>query len=112
MRIPLPKMMRHWREREFEAAGLPLGSCRSASRLDRRLERDLPAPQGRTFMDQWRRTGEARGERARPHPRAGAGRGRGAAAPEAERRRDGVALGRGARSAGAAPGVEPRAGSG
>lgn len=92
MRIPLPKMMRHWREREFERnlspaavrGGLGLWSFfarrprlyRLATRMAtatlgvlgrgrgrfRSLafaggwtaHRDLPAPQGRTFMDQWR----------------------------------------------------------
>ena len=92
MLIPLPKMMRHWREKEFERAlapatqrfGLRLWAFfarrpalyRLATRIamkalgnlgrDRgrfaRLplasgwtrHRDMPAPQGRTFMDQYR----------------------------------------------------------
>jgi L-lactate dehydrogenase complex protein LldF len=91
MRIPLPKMMRHWREREFEKRltpatqrwGLGLYAWAAARprawRLMARLgslglrtlgrsgsirraplaggwtaERDLPAPTGPTFMDQWR----------------------------------------------------------
>ncbi len=91
MRIPLPKMMRHWREREFERhltpaaarAGLGLWAFvarrprlyRLASGLKARLlaalggkhgrfarvplaggwtaHRDLPAPEGRSFMDLW-----------------------------------------------------------
>ncbi|MBA3519036.1 MAG: iron-sulfur cluster-binding protein [Rhizobiales bacterium] len=92
MMIPLPKLMRHWREREFERAlspatqrwGLRLWAClatrpklyRLATRIAmrglgnlgigrgrfRRLplagswtkHRDMPAPEGRTFMDQYR----------------------------------------------------------
>ena len=92
MRIPLPKMMRHWREREFEkrltpgrravrARRLGAGGARgrgstgwrrgSAARRCAALgggrgrlpslplaggwtgTRDMPAPEGRTFMDQW-----------------------------------------------------------
>jgi L-lactate dehydrogenase complex protein LldF len=91
MRIPLPKMMRHWREREFEkhlsprAARWGLGvwewfaSRPAAYRIGARAaawalgalgrrrgrfaslplaggwtaHRDLPAPEGRTFMDRW-----------------------------------------------------------
>ncbi len=92
MSIPLPKMMRHWREREVDQGRMPLGQ-RTAfkawaflakrpalyhaatsigvgflSLLGRRKgairslpllsgwtrNRDLPAPQGRTFQDQWR----------------------------------------------------------
>lgn len=91
MRIPLPKMMRHWREKEFEAGlqapairrGLSLwgwfarqpklyhAATRLAVRLLGRLAgrrgrfrslplaggwtqfRDLPAPQGKTFQQQW-----------------------------------------------------------
>jgi L-lactate dehydrogenase complex protein LldF len=92
MRIPLPGMMRHWREREFEKRLTP-GALRyglgvwawaarrpAVYRLAARLgnsalrviggrsgriaalpfaggwtgERDLPAPEGPTFMDQWR----------------------------------------------------------
>lgn len=91
VRIPLPKMMRHWREREFErhltprAARIGLGIWRFYARRPRlyhalnrlsawclsrlggkagRLRRlplaggwtawrDLPAPQGGTFMAQW-----------------------------------------------------------
>jgi L-lactate dehydrogenase complex protein LldF len=91
MRIPLPRLMRHWREREFEkrltpaaarrglalwafAAARP-GLYRLATRLAARAMRamargrgrlasvpfaggwtggrDLPAPQGGTFMAQW-----------------------------------------------------------
>lgn len=91
MRIPLPKMMRHWREKEFERHIQPNGMRRgllawawmakhpklyhSASRLvinclgfmgQRRgafkrlplaggwtAHRDLPAPEGQTFQQQW-----------------------------------------------------------
>jgi L-lactate dehydrogenase complex protein LldF len=92
MRIPLPKMMRHWREREWER-GLNPATVRSGLKLwawfakrpalyhlatwlamplmaiaggrRRRFRflplaggwvryRDMPAPQGRTFMQQWR----------------------------------------------------------
>jgi L-lactate dehydrogenase complex protein LldF len=91
MRIPLPKMMRHWREREYEQglspapfrAGLKLwaffakrpklyrfGANLAASLLGRMSGgtgrftklplaqgwtggRDLPAPEGRSFMRQW-----------------------------------------------------------
>jgi L-lactate dehydrogenase complex protein LldF len=92
MRIPIPKMLRHWREREFERALAPQGE-RSGVRLwaffarrpflyrlsaqigarvlklmagkRGRLRsaplaggwtqfRDLPAPQGRTFHEQWK----------------------------------------------------------
>jgi L-lactate dehydrogenase complex protein LldF len=92
MRIPLPKLMRHWREREFErglnpaaqryglkawawfakrpklyhlatALGIPVISALGGAR--RRLSwlplaggwtkhRELPAPEARTFMQQWR----------------------------------------------------------
>jgi len=92
MKIPLPKMMRHWREREFErglnpvamrsglglwafmakrpalyhalsAIGMPLLSALSGKK--RRFgwlplaggwtrHRELPAPQGKTFMQQVR----------------------------------------------------------
>ena len=93
MHIPLPKMMRHWREREFERhltpmtvrSGLSLWAffakrpwlyrlaTSTAMRLlklwcgaEGRLEtlrfaggwtkhRDFPAPQGKTFMAQWKR---------------------------------------------------------
>ena len=93
MRIPLPKLMRHWREREFEKRLTPgavrtglgawaylaarprlyrLGDAdrqrRAAGDGSRRGAgspslplaggwtgtRDFPAPQGRTFMDQWK----------------------------------------------------------
>ena len=92
MRIPLPKMMRHWREREFERRlnpataryGLKLWAYfarrpdlyRRASGIGVRLlsllggrkrrfrklpfaggwtdYRDMPAPEGKTFMQQWR----------------------------------------------------------
>jgi L-lactate dehydrogenase complex protein LldF len=92
MRIPLPKMMRHWREREFERGLNPatqryglkfwaffarrprlyqVASSIAIPALSlfagrtgrfRRLplaggwtkHRDLPAPEGRTFMQQWR----------------------------------------------------------
>ena len=92
MRIPLPKMMRHWREREFEQevspapfrAGLKLWAFfaarpalyRFGANLAARLlgwlgrrtgrfaslplaggwtgGRDLPAPEGKSFMEQWK----------------------------------------------------------
>ena len=92
MRIPLPKMMRHWREREFERGLNPavaryglklwawfarrpriyrlatylampvmgvLGGRRRRFRflpfaLGWSRYRDLPAPEGRTFLQQWR----------------------------------------------------------
>jgi L-lactate dehydrogenase complex protein LldF len=92
MRIPLPKMMRHWREREFErglnpatqryglgfwaffarrpklyrlatSIGIPLlsaiafgkGAFRSLPLAGGWTKhRDLPAPESRTFMQQWR----------------------------------------------------------
>ncbi|MFZ1814621.1 MAG: LutB/LldF family L-lactate oxidation iron-sulfur protein [Rhizobiaceae bacterium] len=95
MHIPLPRMMRHWREREFErhltprlqrsglsawawAARRPWAYrlvARSASlflrmaslgkgRLSRlpmasgwTAHRDLPAPRGQTFIDQWKKMG-------------------------------------------------------
>jgi L-lactate dehydrogenase complex protein LldF len=77
MHIPLPRMMRHWREREFErglnpatqryglatSIAIPLLSLFGGRR--RRFSwlplaggwtkwRDLPAPENRTFMQQWR----------------------------------------------------------
>jgi L-lactate dehydrogenase complex protein LldF len=102
MRIPLPKMMRHWREREFEKRLTPAAQryglglyawvaarpwawrwmARSGSLAMRLLgrrgmiarmplaggwtgERDLPAPTGPTFMDQWAaRQGRSAGGRA------------------------------------------------
>ena len=92
MSIPLPKLMRHWREREVDEGRMPLVQrilfktwaflakrpafyraassigIASLSLLGRRQgriralpfasgwtrHRDLPAPQGRTFRDQWR----------------------------------------------------------
>lgn len=95
MRIPLPKMMRHWREREFERGLSPatvrsglnvwsffakrpwlyrlstrwaMGLLGSFGRRKGRFaslpfaggwtdHRDLPAPQGKTFMDQWKSNG-------------------------------------------------------
>ena len=92
MRIPLPKMMRHWREKEFERGLNPavaryglkfwlwfatrprlyrlatylampvMGLFGGRKRRFRFLPlaggwvryRDLPAPEGRTFMQQWR----------------------------------------------------------
>ncbi|QDL91568.1 lactate utilization protein [Paroceanicella profunda] len=92
MKIPLPKMMRHWREREFEKRLTPSAArygialwaffarrpalYRFGTRLGmkalRRMaggrgrlaslplgggwtgQRDFPAPQGKTFMDQWK----------------------------------------------------------
>ncbi len=91
MRIPLPKMLRHWRERQFAGREAPVPGrlalkgwaflarrprlyrlvsgavVRVLGALGRRrgsfrrmafaggwtAARDLPAPQGRTFMDQW-----------------------------------------------------------
>tara|TARA_R110002020_G_scaffold96186_23_gene230624 strand:+ start:2524 stop:3960 length:1437 start_codon:yes stop_codon:yes gene_type:complete len=103
MRIPLPKMMRHWREREFErnltpltsrygirawaffakrprlyrlavSFGMPLLSLLGGR--SRRLHslpfaggwtrhRDLPAPEGRTFLQAWAQR-EALKQEARP----------------------------------------------
>ena len=92
MRIPLPKMMRHWREKEFEkrltpgaarqglglwawfaarpalyrlGTGMAMRMLRLMSGRRRRLKslplgrgwtdhRDFPAPEGRTFMSQWK----------------------------------------------------------
>lgn len=92
MRIPLPSMMRHWREREFERHLTPasfrwgLGVWaffarrpalyRLATRIGARMlklwsggrgamesvplaggwteYRDFPAPEGKTFQEQWR----------------------------------------------------------
>ncbi|WP_375593736.1 LutB/LldF family L-lactate oxidation iron-sulfur protein [Algihabitans albus] len=103
MRIPLPKMMRHWREQEFQkhlsptAVRLGLGAWTFVARrpslyhfttgLKARVlsmiagkrgrlakvplasgwtsHRDLPAPEGRTFMDLWakqRRTAQRPGQ--------------------------------------------------
>lgn len=93
MRIPLPKMMRHWREREYERHMMPSGQRRNLQlwawmakrpglyRLATNIaitgmsllaagrgrfskfvmagswtaDRDLPAPQGGTFVSQWKR---------------------------------------------------------
>ena len=95
MRIPLPRMMRHWREREFERNLTPATQrwgirfwaylakhpmlYRTAMRPGIRLmaalgrkrgrlrrlplagawtdHRDLPAPEGESFLDLWRRQG-------------------------------------------------------
>ena len=103
MRIPLPKMMRHWREREFErhlgsaaarngirawawvarrpklyhlaaSIGIPLMSAAGSLRgRFRRLPlasgwtkyRDFPAPQGRTFLQEWKQR-ESRKQGGRP----------------------------------------------
>ncbi len=103
MRIPLPKMMRHWREREFErhlgsavarygirswawvarrpklyrlaaSLGIPLMSAAGSFKgRFRRLPfasgwtkyRDFPAPQSRTFLQEWKQR-EARKQEARP----------------------------------------------
>lgn len=92
MKIPLPRMMRHWREREFErrlnpvaqrfglrfwayfakrprlyklGAGLAIPLIAALGGRKRRLgwlplaggwtrHRELPAPESRTFMQQWR----------------------------------------------------------
>ena len=92
MRIPLPKMMRHWREREFErhlnpatqrwglgvwawfarrpalyrtAVSFAIPALAAFGRMRGRFRslplaggwtahRDLPAPQGRTFLQQWK----------------------------------------------------------
>ena len=97
VRIPLPKMMRHWREREFErhltpsvaryglglwaavakrpklyrfATSLAMRALAFAGRRKGRFKslplaggwtkyRDMPAPQGSTFQDQWRNRGGA-----------------------------------------------------
>ena len=91
MKIPLPKMMRHWREREFERglnpaaaryglktwaffakrpslyrffASLGIPALSAAGGAKRRFSwmpfaggwtkhRELPAPEGRTFLQQW-----------------------------------------------------------
>ncbi|MHB2266980.1 LutB/LldF family L-lactate oxidation iron-sulfur protein [Aliihoeflea sp. PC F10.4] len=91
MRIPLPKMMRHWREREFERglnpaaaryglkswaffakrprlyrffASLGIPALSALSGMKHRFSwlpfaggwtkyREMPAPEGRTFMQQW-----------------------------------------------------------
>ena len=93
VRIPLPKLMRHWREREFERHLTPAVAryglafwavfakrprlYRTATSIAMRLlalaagdkgvfsslpfargwteQRDLPAPQGRTFQEQWQK---------------------------------------------------------
>jgi L-lactate dehydrogenase complex protein LldF len=93
VRIPLPKLMRHWREREFAdklaparqrwalklwaffarnprlyrlGARLAIGALGRIGRRKGRFKslplaegwtryRDLPAPEGRTFLDAWRR---------------------------------------------------------
>jgi L-lactate dehydrogenase complex protein LldF len=98
MRIPLPKMMRHWREREFEkhleptAARYGLGVWAFFARRPKlyraamalampvlsglggkghRLKslplaggwtrhRDMPAPEGRTFLQQWAAKGHGK----------------------------------------------------
>ncbi|MEP1209123.1 MAG: LutB/LldF family L-lactate oxidation iron-sulfur protein [Rhizobiaceae bacterium] len=95
MRIPLPKMMRHWREREFErglnpatqrwglkawawfarrpkiyalGAGIAMRTIAAVAGRKGRLSslplaagwtkyRDLPAPEGKTFQQQWRAKG-------------------------------------------------------
>lgn len=97
MRIPLPKMMRHWREREFEqhltpatvrgglgvwawaakrpriyrfGANLTMRALKLFSRGKGRFKRlplaggwtkfrDLPAPEGQTFLSQWKQTGRS-----------------------------------------------------
>jgi L-lactate dehydrogenase complex protein LldF len=98
VRIPLPKLMRHWREREFErhltpatvrsslklwsflakrpalyrlATAAAMAALGLAGRGRGRFRwlpfaagwtkyRDFPAPQGRTFQEQWRRKRGAR----------------------------------------------------
>ena len=108
MHIPLPKMMRHWREREFErhltpshfranlrawawfakrpgwyrfATRLAITALRLAGRRRGRFShlpmaggwtagRDLPAPQGGTFLAQWRRQRPAMGPSARSTEKA------------------------------------------
>ena len=103
MRIPLPRMMRHWREREFERGlnpavqryglkawayfarrpklyqlamgfAMPILSLLGGSKGRFRALplaggwtkwRDLPAPEGRTFMQEWAQR-EARKQDARP----------------------------------------------
>jgi len=103
MKIPLPKMMRHWREREFErglnpatsryglkfwaffarrpklyrfaaSLGIPFLSLFAGNRgRFRHLPlaggwtkwRDMPAPESRTFMQQWQQK-EALKQEARP----------------------------------------------
>ena len=123
VRIPLPKLMRHWREREFEKRLTP-GAVRTGLgvwaylaarpwlyRLATRVgnagaagdgrrpraargrcrwpaagpgTRDFPAPQGRTFMDQWK-AGPAVSARERILGRLAA-RGRAAGGRAARRR--------------------------
>jgi L-lactate dehydrogenase complex protein LldF len=99
VRIPIPKLLRHWREEEFSRAIMPgvqrsgLGlwawfakrpaMYRIAARWGARMmrwgagsrgrlkslplaegwtrHRDLPAPQGKTFHDQWRAQRQSRG---------------------------------------------------
>jgi L-lactate dehydrogenase complex protein LldF len=101
VRIPIPKLLRHWREEEFSRAIMPatqrsgLGIWawfaqhptlyRFAARWGMRIlrwgagsrggfkslplaggwtkHRDLPAPQGRTFHDQWKARGRPMGDR-------------------------------------------------
>lgn len=102
MRIPLPKMMRHWREREFSrrlnpatqryglkawaffarrpalyrlatSLGIPVLSLFGRRGKFKSLplaggwtrHRDMPAPEGRTFMQEWKQR-EAQKQGARP----------------------------------------------
>jgi len=102
VRIPLPKLMRHWREREFErhlspavsraglglwaffarrpalyrfATGLTMRALAWAARGKGRFrslpfaggwtdQRDLPAPQGKTFQAQWKAQQAAKRKRS------------------------------------------------
>jgi L-lactate dehydrogenase complex protein LldF len=69
MRIPLPKMMRHWREREFEKRLIP-ATARSGLGLALGRRRALGVPAGLRSG----RAGPAPSGARRPHPPAADGR--------------------------------------